>query len=171
MTPAAWGAAFAAALRASWRVMIAVTLTAGVPTIALAVVLSPIDDGRTFLRLVIVAVVFSASFLCHELSHALTYAHLACAAGVAPEQFGIGRWTGGEVVRWPLAPEADAVVAMAGPLAGVGCGLAVVLPGGAFIVTFLFLLLFCVHLLSLRASSDDGEQARAFWKSGPTTCS
>jgi hypothetical protein len=171
MTRGAWSAAFAAALQASWRVVIAVMLIAGIPMVALAVALVPIDDGRTSVRIVIVAFVLPASFFCHELSHAVTYARFACAAGITPEQFGIGRWTGGQIVRWPLTPGADATVAIAGPLAGVACCLSVVIPGGAFVVSFPFAMLFSIHLLSLRASSDDGEQARAFWKSGVTTCS
>jgi hypothetical protein len=160
----AWCVAIRAAHQASWRVALSVSVIVSVPVALLAAAAAGLDGGRTALHLLSAAVLMPASMLAHELGHTVTYSLVARRVTAVSEVFGIGRWGGGQIVRWALDREGDAAVALAGPLAGFCCALPLLAPGGSFLLQFPFVALFGVHLLSLRRTADDGTQAWAFWK-------
>jgi hypothetical protein len=159
----AWRAAISAAYQASWRVAVSVSVVVSVPIALLAASTSGLDGGGTAHHLIAAAVLMPLSMLAHELGHTVTYSLVRRRVMADSEVFGIGRWGGGQVVRWALDREGDAAVAVAGPLAGFCCALPLLTPGGAFLLQFPFIALFGVHLLSLRRTADDGAQAWAFW--------
>ncbi|MFZ7087517.1 hypothetical protein [Curtobacterium sp. RRHDQ10] len=165
MTASTQRAVLRAALQASWRVMISVFVLAGMPLLGLAAAFGDLDDGTVRVRLVAYAVVLPLSLFLHELGHGVAYAALVARHGMRPvELFGVGRWSGGTIVRWRLSLGEDAIVAVAGPLLGVACVLPMLAPGGPFLVGFPVALVFGLHLASLRRTADDGAQARAVWR-------
>jgi hypothetical protein len=164
MPRAAWCVALSAAHQASWRVALSVSVVVSLPVALLAASTAGLDGGRTALHLLAAAALMPLSMLVHEVGHTAAYVLVGRGAMAEPEVFGIGRWSGGQVIRWALSREGDAAVAVAGPLAGFCCALPLLAPGGAFLLQFPFVALFAVHLVSLRRTADDGTQAWAYWE-------
>lgn len=154
-----WWASIVAAHHASWRLSLTIVAVTALPGGVLCAV-SGIVFGTASARGVgLMLALFVLSPFVHELAHAI--AHVLVATRERAIVAGVGRWSSGQIVRWQTASAADAVVAVAGPLvvtvAGIAAGVTLDVP---FAVGYPIVVLFSLHLLTLRASAADGRELR-----------
>jgi hypothetical protein len=152
--------ALAAAGRAALIPTLGVIVAASLPLLVVDATLGAIRlPGATVAAVLYLAVALPVSVVVHESAHAIAYALLFDRR--AGEFVIAGRVTRGmpELVRAPLASEgSEAVVALAGPLAGA----ALCLPLAIVTATpWIWMTPFFAHLVSLLPRSADGAQVAA----------
>lgn len=100
-------------------------------------------------------VLLPVSLLMHELAHAIAAVLLL---GSADGLEGRGTWHSATIVRPARGARADALIALAGPAAGVACAVPVILVAGSPILSAIWAAPFLTHLVSLRPAGSDGRQ-------------
>ncbi|CAN5183007.1 hypothetical protein BH09ACT6_BH09ACT6_17620 [soil metagenome] len=147
------------ALRASWRLSVTAFLVVAVPLVI--VMGSLVSFGLPLGDIVWISMmtgVFAASYFAHELAHTLVYVGLCRRAGRPFDLAWHGGATHAHISRWSVGQHGDALVAVAGPVAGFLVGVPLLLPGPDFLLRFPVIVLFATHLTSLLPSQSDGRQ-------------
>jgi hypothetical protein len=159
LATARWMYPVAIAAAASWRLVLTVSIIAIMPASALSLLFVAIGVSFALPLLLILATTsFALSYFFHELGHAVCLWLIAGRTGGSREMLAEGTFLTARVTRWSQGDDADALVSIVGPLAGVAAGLFVLLPFWPFLASFPFFCLFLVHVASLAPRFSDGQQ-------------
>ncbi|MCU1422963.1 MAG: hypothetical protein JWN36_2614 [Microbacteriaceae bacterium] len=104
---------------------------------------------------------YCLSYFTHELGHAAAAVLTGRAVAIEPALRSEGDLRRASIVGTSLGRYGDALVSVAGPAFGLAPALALLLPGGPFLVRAPFVLLFLTHLLELRPGRSDGAALHA----------
>lgn len=156
--PDVWWAALSAAHQASWRLVIAVSAVVALPGSVICIIGVAVSGAGVLVPMILALVLVSLSPFVHELGHVTVQVVLADAARQVVA--GRGTWSSGAVLRWGLDVHGDGAVAIAGPLAALGCGVVVLALPVPFVLSGPVAALSWVHLRSLRRTAPDGVQVR-----------
>lgn len=163
------GTASRAALDAAAAQFAATVALLTVPVLLLAGLLSSVGSTAADVAPMIAgAVALPLSLLAHELAHAAVAAALLDIEGVAHLR-GSGSIRSSTIYRPGLARAESALVAIAGPAAGIALSLPVVLAastsGSSLLLTAPWMLPFLAHVPALSPRRSDGEQLAEYLRS------
>lgn len=150
------GSAARATIDAAGPLCIAVCVLVTLPTLLFFLLLTALGlPLRDTAPVYWTGLLLPISLLAHEFGHTLTAVLLLrSAVGIQ----GQGTWRSASILRPAHTVRGDALIAVAGPVAGVSCALPVVFVAGSPVMGAIWAAPFLAHLVSLRPTGSDGRQ-------------